>query len=233
VAAPAVGLVVVALLVIAAALVISDVWDLRDGGRLGGIPIVLPSAAANEATGPSLTLRPTSAETRAAVTEPPGTAPDQASMYTCEDREIRDATTSRWQLRTVLAGSRRGFERVTFELDRRGDANRAARITIEWMSPQDSRGTFGLPRFDGRRGLLVTFGGQVTTPGTQVIGPLALRGDGMESISGVYRFVDFDGQVRVFIAIRDRACARIRAPELEDEGSTSRRATIVIDLGAA
>ena len=230
--APAVGLAVVALLVVAAALVTSDVWDLRYGGRLGAIAVVSPSAAANEADGPSLTLRPRPAGTRAAVIEPSATAPDQASTYTCEDREIRDATTSRWQLRAVLAGSRRGFERVTFELDRRGDANRAARITIEWMSPQEARGTFGLPRFDGRRGLLVTFGGQVTTARTQLIGPLDLQAGGIESISGVYRFVDSDGLVRTFIAIRDQACARIRAPELEGQASASRRATIVIDLGA-
>ena len=179
-----------------------------------------------------MTPRPTPAGTGAPLTEPPGTAPDQASTFTCEDRSIRDATTSRWHLGTVRAGSRRGFERVTFELARRGGANRAARITIAWMSPPEARGTFGLPRFDGRRGLLVTFGGQVTTTGTQLIGPVALEGGRIESISGIYRFVDFDGQVRTFIAIRDRACARIRAPELEDEDSTSRRATIVIDLGA-
>ena len=129
-------------------------------------------------------------------------------------------------------GSRRGFERVTFELTRRGDADRAARITFGWMSPEEARDTFGLPRFDGRRGLLVTFGGQVTTTGAQLIGPVDLRSGGIESISGVYRFVDFDGQARTFIAIRDQACARVRAPELEDEESTSRRATILIDLGA-
>ena len=97
--------------------------------------------------------------------------------------------------------------------------------------PEEARGTFGLPRFDGRRGLLVTFGGQVTTTGTQLIGPVDLRGGGIESISGIYRFVDIDGEARTFIAIRDQACARIRAPELEDEGSASRRATIVMDLG--
>jgi hypothetical protein len=98
------------------------------------------------------------------------------------------------------------------------------------MSPQEARGTFGLPRFHGRRGLLVTFGGRVTTTGVQLIGPLDLEGGRIESISGVYRFVDFDGQVRTFIAIRDQACARIRAPGFEDKESISRRARILIDL---
>jgi hypothetical protein len=227
-----VGLVVfVILLVIAGVLVTSDGGILEDRGRLGAVPLVSPSGSASEAPGLSMTPRPAPAGTGAPVSEPLGTMPDQPSTYSCEDREIRDATTSRWQLGTVLAGSRRGFERVTFELARRGDANRSARITFGWMSPQEARGTFGLPRFDGRRGLLVTFGAQVTTTGTQLIGPLDLRAGGIETVSGVYRFVDFEGQVRTFIAIRDRACARVRAAELEDQDGTSRRATILIDLG--
>jgi hypothetical protein len=153
------------------------------------------------------------------------------SPYTCEDREITDATSSRWLLRSVVAGARRGFERVTFELARRGAAERPGRVAIEWMSPEDARGTFGLPRFDGQRGLLLTFGPQVTTTGSQLIGPVDLRNAGMRSVSGVYRFVDADGQVRAFIAIRDQACARIRAAEMEGEDTVTTHATILVDLG--
>jgi hypothetical protein len=54
----------------------------------------------------------------------------------------------------------------------------------------------------------------------------------MESISGIYRFADSDGTVRTFIAIRDRACARLRAPQFADRSRDSRGARIILDLGA-
>jgi hypothetical protein len=219
------------LLVITGMLAISDLGDLDGRGPSEAAPSVSAAAAPNEVRGPFVIPGRIPARTEAPVSEPSEALTDQGSLYTCGDREIRDATMSRWQLGTVLAGSRRGFERVTLPLIRRGDANRAARIRIEWMSPQDARSTFGLPRFEGRRGVLLSFGGQVTTTGTQLIGPLDLRSGGIESISGVYRFVDFDGLVRTFIAIRDQACARIRAPGLEDGDDSSRGATILVDLG--
>jgi hypothetical protein len=70
----------------------------------------------------------------------------------------------------------------------------------------------------------------VTTAGAQLIGPQDLRESRIGSISGIYRFIDFEGRAHAFIAIRDRACARIRAPGLEDEGGRGRRASILIDL---
>jgi hypothetical protein len=220
------------LLVITGALAISDLGVLDPGAVSDAVPSASPSASPSEAPsrsrGPSVTPGPIPARTELPVTAPPEV--DQGSPYTCEDREIRAASRSRWQLRGVLAGSRRGFERVTLELMRLGRANRPARIMIEWMSPEEARDTFGLPRFDGQRGILVTFGGQVSTPATQLIGPVDLRGGGMESISGVYRFLDVEGQVRTFIAIRDESCARVRAPELVDADRASRRATILVDL---
>jgi hypothetical protein len=229
------------LLLITGALAISDLPIFENGGLSDATPSVSPVAAPTQARGPIVIQGPVVVKTPVPVTgapgtEPPGTEPpvteppEEDSPYTCEDREVTDLSSSRWQLRSVLAGARRGFERATFELERLGHANRPARITFEWMSPEDARDTFGLPRFDGQRGVLVTFGAQVTMTGTQLIGPVDLRSGGLDSISGVYRFVDFDGQVRTYIALRDRACARIRAPELDDEDSTSRRATILVDL---
>jgi hypothetical protein len=194
---PAVALVTAAiLLLITGTLAISDLGTLKDGSLAEAAPSVSPAAPLDQAHGPFVAPGPTPTRISARGTQPPTAAPDQALPYTCEDREIRDATTSRWQLRTVLAGARRGFERVTFELTRLGRANRAARIAIEWMSPEEARGTFGLPRFDGQRGLLLTFAGPVTTPSAQLIGPVDLRGGGMDSISGVYRFIDREGLVR-------------------------------------
>ena len=104
----------------------------------------------------------------------------------------------------------------------RAEAGRAGRITLEWMSPRDARASFGIPSFDGRRGLLLTFGGQVTTSGAQLIGPADLREGRLDSISGIYRFTDRDGQTRAYIAIRDEACARIRAADLQERGSPRR-----------
>jgi hypothetical protein len=225
----------VILLVITGTLATSEL-HLLERIRLPGTALpAVPSAAPNETRGPFVVSGPIIARTEPPTTEPPAPTPQQtpgpASPFTCEDREITDSTRSRWQLRSVVAGARRGFERVTFELARRGAAERPGRVAIEWMSPEDARGTFGLPRFDGQRGLLLTFGPQVTTTGSQLIGPVDLRNAGMRSVSGVYRFVDADGQVRAFIAIRDQTCARIRAAELEDEDTVTTHAPILVDLG--
>jgi hypothetical protein len=104
-------------------------------------------------------------------------------------------------------------------------------MRVEWMSPEDARTTFGLPRFDGRRGILVSFGPPFRTSGAQLIGPTDLREEGIGSASGVYRFTDRDGVARVYIAIRDDSCVRLTARELESEGRPPRRTSIFLDLG--
>lgn len=223
---------VLGLLLIGGALATSGVSILPRGGRLGVIPPSSPSMAAVASPGSTSRAPSVAAEMGLPGSEPTDAPIGEASVYTCEDAEIRSASKSRWRLQAVRAGSRRGLERVTFELTRRGTAKRAARVTIECMSPNEARRTFGLPRFDGQRGLLVTFRGPVSTTSTQLIGEVDLARQGMESISGIYRFVDFDGRVRTFIAIRDRACARLRAPQFADRGPDSRGARILLDLGA-
>jgi hypothetical protein len=205
---------------------------LEYGGRLGAAPVVSPSAGVRRAADPSPRPRSDGAVLASVPSEPPASAaPESDSPYDCDDRAIRDETRSRWQLRAVLAGSRRGYDRVTFQLARRGNANRGGRVTLEWMSPREARDTFGIPSFDGRRGLLLTFGEQITTPGAQLIGPVDLREDRIDSISGIYRFIDVDGVARTFIALRDDSCARVRAPGLQDEGRP-RSASILVDLAA-
>lgn len=223
---------VLGLLLMGGVLATSGAGILQYGGRLGVIPPSSPSMAA--VASPGSTSRAPSVATGTVLpgTEPTDAPIGEASVYTCEDAEIRSATGSRWRLQAVRAGSRRGSERVTFELTRRGTAKRAARVTIEWMSPNEARRTFGIPRFDGQRGLLMTFRGPVSTTSTQLIGEVDLARQGMESISGIYRFVDSDGRVRTFIAIRDRACARLRAPQFADRSRDSRGARILLDLGA-
>jgi hypothetical protein len=212
------------------ALVTSGGGILEQGGRLGLAPDASPSPELTVADGPRATPRPTLPVTASPDPLAPEASPEAASPFSCEDSEIRDATRSRWELRTVLAGARRGFDRVTLQLARRGEASRAGSTTVEWMSPEEARDAFGIPRFEGRNGLLFTFPAQVTASGAQLIGPTDLKGDGIDSISGVYRFIDVDGRARAFIAIRDRSCARIRASDLGDQGGASRRASILVDL---
>lgn len=221
---------VLGLLLVGTALVTTGGGILEQGGRLGVAVDASPSPGATVAAAQRATPRPALTVTGSSETETPQASPESQSPFSCEDGEITDATGSRWQLRTVRAGARRGFDRVTFDLVRRGSANRAGRVAVEWMSPQDARDTFGLPRFDGRKGLLLTFPAQVTASGAQLIGPTDLKEDGIDSISGVYRFIDVDGRARAYVAIRDRSCARIRAPELEDQDTTARRASILVDL---
>jgi hypothetical protein len=221
---------VLGLLVVGTALVTSGGGILEQGGRLVMAPDASPSPEVAVAGGPSATARPTPPVTTSSDPLAPETSPEAASAFSCEDSEIRDATRSRWELRSVLAGARRGFDRVTLQLARRGDASRGGSISVEWMRPEEARDAFGIPRFDGRKGLMFTFPAQVTTSGAQLIGPTDLKGDRIDSISGVYRFIDVEGRPRVFIAIRDRSCARIRATELGDQGGASRRANIIVDL---
>jgi hypothetical protein len=230
--ASAVGLaLVVGLLFVAGTLVTTGGGVLEHGGRLGVSVDASPSPEPTPAQARP-TPRVIAPVTGSSASALPEVSPEEPSAFSCEDTEISDATKSRWQLRTVLAGARRRFDRVTLELARRGGAKRAGRVSVEWMSPQEARDTFGLPSFSGRKGILLTFPAQVSTSGAQLIGPTDLSGDGIDSMSGVYRFVDVDGGVRVFIAIRDRSCARIRSPGLADEGESARRASIIIDLAA-
>jgi len=162
----------------------------------------------------------------------PGEPTDAAtSGFRCEDTEIADLTRSRWRLQTVRAGSRRRFDRVALELVRAGGARRPGAVTLQWMSPEEARATFGLPRFDGRRGILISFGPPFSNSGAQLIGPTDLREEGIGSTSGVYRFTDRDGVARVYIAVRDDSCVRLSAPKLASEGRPARGASIFVDLG--
>ena len=225
------GLVlVIALIVIAGTLATSGAGFLRSGGRLGLTVPPSPSLRVAAPAGPSVDYPSITIDTVEPTVTP--IAPiEPAVAYSCEDARIRAASKSRWRLEAVRAGSRRGFERVTFQLVRRGKAQRAARVTIRWMSPAEARRTFGLPKFSGQRGLLLTFGGPVSNTDTQLIGEVDLARQRMTSISGIYRFVDFDGRVRAFVAIRDRTCARIRGPGFENEARSAGGARIVLDLG--
>jgi hypothetical protein len=204
---------------------------LRYGGRFGVSPTASPSAPSTGA--PRASAVPGQAvvpalPSAAASGEPTG---DAGSGFSCEESEITDLTRSRWGLQTVRAGSRRRFDRVALDLVRSGSANRQGRVTLQWMSPEDARATYGLPRFDGRRGILVSFGPPFSTSGAQLIGPIDLREEGIGSMSGVYRFTDRDGVARVYIAVRDDSCVRLNARELEPEGRPARRSSILVDIG--
>ena len=228
----AIGFVLVlALLLVGATLATSGGGILTRGGRLGVfVPPSVPTLVASPG--------PYAARPIAAATPQPGSvasaAPTgQTSRFSCEDATIRDASVSRWRLQTVRAGKRKQVERVTLALVRSGRAKHAARAAISWMSPAEARQTFGLPEFDGQRGLLVSFRGPLAMTGTQLIGQVDLASEGMRSISGIYRFVDVDGGIRVFIALRDRSCADIRSPQFEEQGRAPRIGVIRIDLGKA
>jgi hypothetical protein len=217
----------VALLAIAGTLATTGGGVLDRGGRIGADPVV--SASPDQSPG----TRPSPGPGSGAVVAPdlataiPDAAPEDVSPFRCDDRDVRVVARARWQLRGALAGSRRGFERVTLQLARRGSADRSPRISVAWMSPQEARAAYGIPSFDGRRGLLLSFGPQVTAADAQLIGPVDLRESGIGSITGVYRFVDREGQAHAYIALRDQSCARIRTTGLQGRG---RGAAILIDL---
>lgn len=221
---------VLALVLVGGTLAVSGGGILQHGGRLVVVPDVRPTPGADVTPAPSRTSPAIVSAVAPPSTEPAEATSSQASGYTCDNAEIRDATRSRWRLRAVRAGARRSFERVTLELARGGNVKRKARISMEWMSPSEARRVFGLPRFQGQRGLLLTFSGQVTSTGAQLIGGPDLASEGMDSIGGIYRFVDFDGVARTYVALRDGACARLRAPQLQSEGRGPRNATILLDF---
>jgi hypothetical protein len=231
-----VGFVVVLVsLLIAGTLATSGAGVLNHGGRLVLGPPPTPSSSAATLAMPSTgqaSVTSTTLPPRIELAEPvePVETVEEASEYACEDFEIRASLSSAWQIEAVRAGPRGGYERVTFQLGRRGKAPRAARVTGRWMSPGEARDTFGLPRFKGRRGLLLTFRGPARTEETSLIGSTDLTRQGMTSVSGVYRFKDVEGTPRAFVALRDDACARIRAPKFETKGGGSGAPRIILDF---
>lgn len=231
-----VGLMVVLVtLFIGGILATSGGGVLNHGGRLGLAPPPTPSSSAGtlaeQSTGsPSITSTMSQPRIELAEAVEPVEPVGEASEFTCEDFEIRAALSSRWQIEAVRAGARRGFERVTFQLGRRGKARRPARVTFRWMSPAEARQTFGLPKFRGQHGLLLTFRGPARTGETSLIGSTDLVSQDMKSVSGIYRFTDVEGTPRTFVALRDEACARISAPKFETTGGGSGSPRIILDL---
>jgi hypothetical protein len=221
---------VVGVLLVGGTLTLSGDGVLRYGGRLGLAPSASPSAAATGSSRPGALQGAAPTATAPATILPQEATDEPVSRYSCDDAEITDVTRSRWRLQTVRAGSRRRFERVVLELARTGGAERRGAVKLQWMSPEEARTTFGLPRFDGRRGVLITFGAPFSTSSAQLIGPADLRDERIESMSGVYRFIDRDGATRVFIALRDDSCVRFAAPQLEGQDDRGRRASITLDF---
>ena len=133
--------------------------------------------------------------------------------YTCEDTAIVDLGSSKWFLSQFRAGERASdegdYERITWEMSKRGSAKKGTTATMEWTTPREARATHGADLVSGSRALVVTFDGPVEIPVGQQIDELLLEPEGVEQIRTIDMFVGADGKVRTVIGIRGESCARM------------------------
>jgi hypothetical protein len=133
--------------------------------------------------------------------------------YTCENAEITDLGRSRWFLSQFQVGDRTSdegnYDRITWEMSKRGSSKNAATVTMEWTTPREARAAYGADLVSGTRAIVLTFDGPVETPVGQQVDELSLEPEGVEQIRTVDMFEDAEGNVRTVVGLRGESCARM------------------------
>jgi hypothetical protein len=139
--------------------------------------------------------------------------PGTSFAYTCENAAITDLGRSRWFLSQFQVGERLSedgdFDRITWEMSKRGKGKNATTVTLEWTTPRDARATYGADLVSGTRAIVLTFDGPIETPVGQQVDELSLEPEGVEQIRTVDMFEDADGNVRTVVGLRGESCARM------------------------
>ncbi len=228
---------VIGLLVVGGTLAVSGGGILSTGGRLG---VDAPATASPDA---GASTRPDDAADPA--TPPPGdedpgedppAEPSGANRtsfdYTCEDAAIADLGDSRWSLSLFRAGLREEdgetYERVTWEMTKKGGAKQGTTATMEWTTPRDAKAQ-GATLVSGDRAIVVTFDGPVDTTVGQEIDQLLLEPEGVTAIRTIDMFEGEDGNVRTVIGLRGDGCVRMSSLGWTKKG-TARNARILLDV---
>jgi hypothetical protein len=153
--------------------------------------------------------------------------------YTCQDAAIADLGSSRWALSLFRAGIREEegetFERITWEMSRRGDARDGTIATMEWTTPKDARTQYGATLVSGNRAIVVTFDGPVDITVGQQTDQLFLEPEGIEQVRTIDMFEGEDGKVRTVIGIRGESCARMSSIGWTKKG-TAKNARVYLDV---
>jgi hypothetical protein len=209
---------VVGLLVVGGTLALSGGGILTTGGRLGVEPAVTsaPDPGASAAVEVEVDAGATPApdgQTSSGDTGETTTTAATSFEYTCDDASITDLSSSRWQLSQFQAGLRdeegQSFERITWEMSKRGSAKEGTVATMEWTTPKEARTTYGSTLVTGARAIVVTFDGPVDATVGQQADAVFLEPEGLEQIRSIDMFAGADGKVRTIIGIRGDSCARM------------------------
>ena len=223
----AIGLaLVVGLLLVGGSLAISGGGILSSGGRIGLAPGETATAAPLGGD-PGQTQDPGTTPGVPASGEPTGalTASGTSFDYTCENAAIKDLSSGKWRLSQYRVGLREEgatqgeeatagvtFERITWEMSRRGKArDGATTVTMEWTTPKEAKAEYGSRLVIGKRAIMVTFDGPVDLTVGQQIDELLLEPEGVTQVRSVDMFEGEDGKVRTVIGIRGDSCARMSA----------------------
>jgi hypothetical protein len=233
---------VIGLLVVGGTLAVSGGGILSTGGRLGVDAPATASPDAGSSSRPDGDADPATPppggedpgdetpgdETPGGATASRGTSFD----YTCEDAAITDLGDSRWSLSLFRAGLREEddetYERITWEMAKRGGAKEGTTATMEWTTPREAKAQ-GATLVNGDRAIVVTFDGPVDTSVGQEIDQLLLEPEGVTTIRTIDMFEGEDGKVRTVIGIRGEGCVRMSSLGWTRKG-TAKNARIFLDV---
>jgi len=214
---------VIGLLLVGGSLAVSGGGILSSGGRLGvdAVESIAPDSQTDSTSVDAGEQQPGTAESAATQdggpedggSEDGDSAPGTSFAYTCENAAIRDLGGSRWFLSQFRAGERvaedETYERITWEMKKRGSAKKGTTATMEWTTPREARGAYGGRLVSGNRAIVVTFDGPVDITVGQQIDQLLLEPENVTQIRTIDMFEGEDGNVRTVIGLRGDSCARM------------------------
>jgi hypothetical protein len=229
---------VVGLLVVGGTLALSGGGILTTGGRLGVEPVASsapdPGASVAAAVGVEVGATPAPNGETSVGDAGEGTTSSATSFdYTCDDASIADLSASKWQLSQFQAGLReedgRSFERITWEMAKRGSAKEGTVATMAWTTPKEARTTYGSTLVTGARAIVVTFDGPVDATAGQKADAVFLEPEGLAQIRSIDMFEGADGKVRTVIGIRGDSCARMSSLGWSKKGKV-KNAKVYLDV---
>jgi hypothetical protein len=231
-----VGLVlVIGLLLVAGTLAVSGGGILSTGGRLGVNPVQSASPDPLASGGPPnvdnvITPRASGDPGTDGSTAAIGTSFD----YTCDDAAIKDLSRGKWNLSPFVAGTRDGFDRITWKMTRASKkrAKNSTQVTMRWMEPREAQSSLGTPRrVQGDRAIVITFDGPVDITVNQSLDQLLLERENVDQIRNIQMFEGEDGTVHVVIGLRGDSCARMSVRgKAWDKKSTTKTAQVYLDI---
>ena len=146
---------------------------------------------------------------------------------------IGDLSKSRWFLSQFKVGERvsgeESYDRITWEMSKRGSAKSGTEVTMEWLSPKEARAVGGASLVTGQRAIVLTFDGPVDITAGQKVDQLLLEPENVLQIRTVDMFEGEDGKVRTVIGLRGESCVRMSTTGWKKKGKTN-TARVYLDV---